>query len=445
MSDQTASLPVQWYEDVPRSVTKHIIFGITLMAVSFGGFSLWAFRAPLAAAVISQGSFVATGRNKIVQHLEGGIIKDIAVSEGETVVAGQIILTLDETSAMASQRELFLRKIRLEASEARILAEYNGEERLVFPIEIDSLRSDFEVATILDSQRISFDVAVQGLRNDIALLERNINALQIRSSGYSTQLSATQTQLEILQEDLLSKETLLEKGLVRRVEVSAIRRAIAEAEGSIGRLTAEISEFEQISKKYQAQIDQTVGHYRRAALDELQSVQSELESVREKNRKAQGILTRAEVRAPVAGTVVRLHYHTVGGVIESGKAIAEILPSDQPLIIEVQVPRTEIDSVKTGQPATVRLTALNQRTTPVLDGMVYYVSADTIPDKSSGVVQEVYLARVSIAASELKRVPGFTPTPGMPTEIMIQTAERTFIQYITKPITDSMTRAFREQ
>ena len=445
MSDQTASLPVQWYEDVPRSVTKHIIFGITLMAVSFGGFSLWAFRAPLAAAVISQGSFVATGRNKIVQHLEGGIIKDIAVSEGETVVAGQIILTLDETSAMASQRELFLRKIRLEASEARILAEYNGEDRLVFPIEIDSLRSDFEVATILDSQRISFDVAVQGLRNDIALLERNIDALQIRSSGYSTQLTATQTQLEILQEDLLSKETLLEKGLVRRVEVSAIRRAIAEAEGSVGRLTAEISEFEQISQKYQAQIDQTVGHYRRAALDELQSVQSELESVREKNRKAQGILTRAEVRAPVAGTVVRLHYHTVGGVIESGKAIAEILPSDQPLIIEVQVPRTEIDSVKTGQPATVRLTALNQRTTPVLDGMVYYVSADTIPDKSSGVVQEVYLARVSIAASELKRVPGFTPTPGMPTEIMIQTAERTFIQYITKPITDSMTRAFREQ
>ncbi len=445
MSDQTASLPIQWYEDVPRSVTKHIIFGITLMVVSFGGFSLWAFRAPLAAAVISQGSFVATGRNKIVQHLEGGIIKDIAVSEGETVVAGQIILTLDETSAMASQRELFLRKIRLEASEARILAEYNGEDRLVFPIEVDSLRSDFEVATILDSQRISFDVAVQGLRNDIALLERNIDALQIRSSGYSTQLTATQTQLEILQEDLLSKETLLEKGLVRRVEVSAIRRAIAEAEGSIGRLTAEISEFEQISQKYQAQIDQTVGHYRRAALDELQSVQSELESVREKNRKAQGILTRAEVRAPVAGTVVRLHYHTVGGVIESGKAIAEILPSDQPLIIEVQVPRTEIDSVKTGQPATVRLTALNQRTTPVLDGMVYYVSADTIPDKSSGVVQEVYLARVSIAASELKRVPGFTPTPGMPTEIMIQTAERTFIQYITKPITDSMTRAFREQ
>ncbi len=445
MADQTSMVPVQWYEDVPRSVTKHVMFALVLMSVALGGFGLWAFRAPLAAAVISQGSFVATGRNKIVQHLEGGIIKQIHISEGDRVEAGQVLLTLDETSAMASQRELFLRKVRLEASEARILAEYDGKERLVFSQELEGLRSDFEVATILDSQQISFDVARQGLRNDIALLERNIEALSMRSAGYATQLSSTQTQLAILSEDLASKEKLLSKGLVRRVEVSAIRRAIAEAEGGIGRLKAQINEAEQVSQKYQAQIDQTIGHYRRLALDELQNVQAELESVREKIRKAQSVLTRSEVRAPVSGTVVRLHYHTEGGVVESGKAIAEILPEDQPLIIEVQVPRTDIDSVKTGQHATVRLTALNRRTTPVLNGEVYYVSADTIPERSKGVVQEVYLARITIPNGELARVPGFTPTPGMPAEIMIQTAERTFFQYITKPITDSMNRAFREQ
>lgn len=445
MADQTSMTPIQWYDDVPRSVTKHIIFGLSLMIFSLGGFGLWALRAPLAAAVISQGSFVATGRNKIVQHLEGGIIKDISISEGDTVVEGQVILTLDETSAMASQRELFLRKARLEANEARILAQYEGLDNFSFPEELERMRADFEVATILDSQRISFNVSVQGLKNDISLLERNIQALGMRSTGYASQLASTETQLSLLAEDLESKEALLEKGLVRRTEVTAIRRAMADAEGDIGRLKAEIKEFDQVSQKYQAQISQTVSQYRRSALDELQSVQAELESVREKVRKAQSVLTRAEVRAPVSGTVVRLHYHTVGGVIESGKAIAEILPSDQPLIIEVQVPRTEIDSVKAGQHATVRLTALNQRTTPVLDGKVYYVSADTIPDKSTGILQEVYLARVSIAPQELKRVPGFSPTPGMPSEIMIQTAERTFFQYITKPITDSMTRAFREQ
>jgi len=124
--------------------------------------------------------------------------------------------------------------------------------------------------------------------------------------------------------------------------------------------------------------------------------------------------------------------------------IVEILPSDEPLIIETQVPRTEIDSVQIGFPATIRLSALNQRTTPVLNGTVYYVSADTVSD-STEAAQEVYVARISIEAEELQRVPGFTPTPGMPAEVMIQTAERTFVQYLAKPIVDSMSRAFREQ
>jgi HlyD family type I secretion membrane fusion protein len=132
-------------------------------------------------------------------------------------------------------------------------------------------------------------------------------------------------------------------------------------------------------------------------------------------------------------------------VIESGKAIMEILPSDVPLIIEAQIPRTEIDNVKIGQKATVRLVALNQRTTPVLNGEVYYVSADALPDASGPVAQEVYLARVNLPVSELERVPGFAPTPGMPVEILIQTVERTFFSYLAKPIKDSMARAFMER
>lgn len=138
-------------------------------------------------------------------------------------------------------------------------------------------------------------------------------------------------------------------------------------------------------------------------------------------------------------------YNTPGGVIESGKTIAEILPADAPLIIETKLPRTDIDSVKIGQPATVRLVALNQRTTPVLNGTVYYVSADALPDESELMPQEVYLARVRIPPEEIARVRNFAPTPGMPAEVMIETAERTFFEYLSKPITDSMSRAFREQ
>jgi HlyD family secretion protein len=193
-------------------------------------------------------------------------------------------------------------------------------------------------------------------------------------------------------------------------------------------------------------MEKTRDEYSRAALTEIQAIQSELESVREQMRKAENVLERKDVLAPVSGTVVRLYYHTAGGVIETGRAIAEILPNDAPLIIETLVPRSDIDTVKIGQNSTVRLIGLNQRTTPILNGTVEYVSADAVAQASEELTaREVYVVRVSMTADELARVPRFVPKPGMPVEIMIKTEERTFAQYIAKPIVDSMSRAFREQ
>ena len=380
-----------------------------------------------------------------MQHLEGGIIKEILVEEGQDVEAGQPLLLLDETSALATERELFLRQVRLEAMEARILAEYSQKDVLAYPLHLEKLRSDFNIASMLDGQEIVFDAATRQLQNDVNLLQQSINGLTERAQGYEQQLNATKIQLEILIEDSEAKETLLNKGLIRRTEYNTLRRAMAEATGQIGRLESEIKETQALSMRYESQIEQTIDERQATALDELQVVQSELESIREQTRKAQGILHRAEIVAPVSGTVVRMHYHTAGGVIESGKAILEILPTGEPLIIEVQIPRAEIDVVRKGQEATVRLTALNQRTTPILEGQVYYVSADAILDRANDVPQEIYVARVSVPPRELDRVRGFTPTPGMPAEIMITTQDRTFIQYLMKPVTDSMIRAFREQ
>lgn len=435
----------EWFGQVPRSIRKQAIFGVTLMAVALGGFGAWAFKAPLAAAVISQGTFVANGENKIVQHLEGGIIKTIAIKEGDEVAEGQLLVRLDETTAHANERELQLRQYRLEATESRLMAEYAETAKLTFPPHLEDARSDFEVASILNSQALSFGVSRRAIEQDLTLLNRNSEALEIRKAGYSKQLSSHHKQVEILTGDYAAKSTLLAKGLTRRTEVTALQRLIIEAEGQIGRLQAEIDEIAQIQRKYETEIAKARSAYRQAALDELQTIQAELESIREKSRKARNFSRRSKVVAPVAGTVVRLHYHTAGGVVESGKPIAEILPAGAPLIIEMQIPRTEIDSVRVGQHAAVQLTALNRRTTPVLDGEVFYVSADAIANRSSGAVRDVYVARVSLDPSEMRRVPGFAPTPGMPAQIMIQTAERTFAQYLAKPIVDSMSRAFREQ
>ena len=253
-----------------------------------------------------------------------------------------------------------------------------------------------------------------------------------------------QQQHALLRGDFERQSRLLTSGLVTRSAVSALERSIADAEGDIARLTSEVQSVDAQIMRFRREMDQARDTAKQAALDEMQSIEAEFDAVREQIRQADSVLGRTVVKAPVAGTIVRMYYHTAGGVIESGKPILEILPSNVPLIIEAQIPRMQIDEVHENQVASVRLSALNQRTTPMLEGEVYYVSADAIAEGSGGTSSEVFIARISIAPEQLARVRGFTPTPGMPAEILIQTHERTFFEYLSKPVSDSMARAFRE-
>jgi HlyD family type I secretion membrane fusion protein len=435
----------RWFSEVPRSIKRLTFVGITVMLISFGGFGAWAFMAPLAAAVITQGSFVATGNNQMIQHLEGGIISDILVSEGDRVKKGQPIIQLDKTAAQAKLRELYLRRARLETVAARLLAEYNGDEDFAVPAFLDGSADDPALNQIIVNQRLIFESSRAKIAKDVGLLESNILALKSRETGMLAKKTSLERQIDLLDEDITAQSTLLEKGLTQRSQINSLFRAQADGLGQIGQLVAEKQEIEALMDKHQRQIEQVYVEHRKAALDELQAAENELDTVRENYNRALEVHGRSAILSPVAGTVVRMNYNTPGGVIESGKTIAEILPADAPLIIETKLPRTDIDSVKIGQSATVRLVALNQRTTPALYGTLYYVSADALPDESKVMPQEFYLARVRLPPEEFSRISGFSPTPGMPAEVMIQQTERTFFQYLTKPITDSMSRAFREQ
>ncbi|AUM75365.1 HlyD family type I secretion periplasmic adaptor subunit [Paracoccus jeotgali] len=434
----------QLYSAVPRSTRWHMLLGLLLLALSFGGFGVWAFRAPLAAAVMAPGSFVATGRNKIVQHLEGGIINEILVEEGDFVAAGETLLVLDQTAANANQRELELRRARLEAITARLSAEYRGLDQLDFPQALLDRRDLPEIDAILDEQHAAFAGAKVRLQGEIALLESNTIANQSRIAGFQGQLAAVQTQIDLLEEDFVAREALLERGLVRRSEVNQLARAVADAKGQADRLRSQIAETEEAVAKTNRQIEQTLTQARQTALEEQQLIEADLDSIREQASKAHDVLTRAQIQSPVAGTIVRMHYHTTGGVIEAGKPIFEILPQDAPLLIEAHVSRGDVDDVRVGHRASVRLTSLNQRTTPVLEGELVYLSADALTTSTQAGAQEVFVVRIQLPPEELSRVKGFRPTPGMPAEIMIETASRTFAQYIIKPIQDSLSRAFRE-
>lgn len=434
---------LEWYSGVPRKIRSHVIFGLGLIVVTFAGFGTWAATAPLSAAVIAPGSFVATGENKIVQHFEGGIVKDLLVREGDHVTAGEAMLLLDPTAAHANAQQLQLRLLRLEMVWARLSAVASHATELAIPQSVSAQSGNPEVAAIIDSQRSNFEAARSKLENETALMQQNITALDFRVSGRQSQVESMRRQLALLEEDEAVMVGLQAKGVATLSDVRNVERAIADAEGDIARLEAEIMEAQAQAEKFRREIIQASDTIAQTALNETQGVEAELDALREQIQQANSVLARTTVSAPVSGTVVRMFYHTTGGVIESGKPIFEILPAGVPLIVEVKIPRMQIDEVRRGEPATVRLTALNQRTTPVLDGEVIYVSADTIAD-AADMNHEVYIARVSIAPEQLARVEGFHPTPGMPVEVFVKTRERTFLEYLVKPVTDSMSRAFHE-
>ncbi|KPH09917.1 HlyD family type I secretion periplasmic adaptor subunit [Rhizobium acidisoli] len=444
---QETAGPVQleWYSDVPRSIRMHSIVGLTVLFTSFGGFGFWAATAPLASAVIAQGSFVATGNNKIVQHLEGGIIKEMRVSEGDTVREGDILLTLDPTASRSNERMLQLRRLRLEAVVSRLRAEAQGLQEFQLPAIVTKEAGDPDINAIIQSQNIVFHSKQIKLEEQLNLIEKNIQSLEYRFAGYTGQKESFERQLSLLTEERDSKARLVKVGYMRKTDLLAIERAIADAMGDIARLNGEINESEAEIAKFRQEAVIAVNSNKQAALDALETAESDLDSVREQMREAAGVLERTTIRSPVSGTVVRSYFHTAGGVITTGKPIMEILPAHVPLILEAQVLRTSIDQLREGEMASVRLTALNRRTTPVLEGKVFYVSADSIEENAGLSVKDVYIVRVAIPDSEIARVHNFHPVPGMPAEVLIQTSERTFFEYISKPITDSMSRAFKER
>ncbi|WP_320188202.1 HlyD family type I secretion periplasmic adaptor subunit [Agrobacterium rosae] len=421
------------------------VTGLAVLFASFGGFGYWAGTAPLASAIIAQGSFVATGNNKIIQHLEGGIIKEMMVSEGQVVKEGDVLVVLDKTAALSNQKMINLKRLRLETIVYRLRAEAQGEKTFKVPDIVMAEASDPDVNAIIQGQNVVFHSKQIKLEEQLNLVEKNIRSLEFRFIGYKGQKSSFERQQSLLEQERDSKAKLAKDGVIRKTDMLALERAIADAMGDISRLDGEMNQSEAEIAKFRQEAVIAVNSNKQAALDALETAEADLDGVRQQLREASQILDRTVIRSPVNGTVIRSYYHTAGGVITTGKPIMEILPAHVPLILEAQVLRTSIDQLHEGQTAAIRLSALNRRTTPVLDGKVFYVSADSIEENAGMQVKDVYIVRVQISDEELAKVHGFHPVPGMPADVLIQTSERTFFEYLTKPIADSMSRAFKER
>jgi HlyD family type I secretion membrane fusion protein len=437
-----------WYASLPRKTRLPTIAGILVMAVTVAGFGVWGNSAPISGAIVASGVFVATGQNKIIQHLEGGVIRAIHVHEGDLVAADQLLVELDETTPRAELRRLHLRSLRLTAIDARLQAEMREAAEISIPETLSHAIADSEIAEIVESQQLTFIARRNNVDSDVASLVEGINALNERIQGSGIQLDGVKLQIKFLDDEIETKKYLLQTGLVRKPELLVLQRTKANLEGEVGRILGEIGDAKERIARSHEQINGVRKTAIKAAVEQMHEVRGELADVRERMLAAKGVLDRIRITAPVKGVVVKLRYHTQGGVIEPSKNIMEILPLQEELLIEARVRPQDIDSVKHGQLAMVRLTALNQRITPMVSGEVIYLSADTLADERKSQQMgptDIYIVRVKLNRAEAMAIPGFSPTPGMPVEVYIKTSERTFFQYIVKPVHDSMMRAFRER
>jgi len=440
----------QWHKNVPTDSRGPIRIGAAILLLCLGGFSVWAAVAPLEGAVVVSGSFVATGQNKQVQHLEGGLVRDVLVREGQLVRAGQPLLRLDPTATEARLRRLVLRRHRLVILKARLEAEAKGEAHFARPASADVTEGGDE-AVIYARQVIELEARRAKIAGEEAVLRREIAGLQESITGYQAQARATEERLDLFGQELKDKSELLERQLVRRTEVLALRRAEAGLAGELASLQARAADARERVSRAEQQIAQLGSAALQKSLEELRATETELDDVNEQIRAARDVMDRIEIRSPVAGIVVRLLHNTKGGVVAAGAAVLELLPVDDELIIEARLNPSEVVHVREGRDAMVRLTALNQRLTPMIDGKVVYVSADTVSqrealgpeDKSR---RDMFVVRVQLdERSARSKVENFRPTPGMPADVFIKTDERTFLEYILKPLSDTFVRAFREQ
>lgn len=438
----------QWYLDVPRSPARLVLAGAAVLLVWGLGFGAWAVLAPLDGAVVASGHFVATGQNKMIQHLEGGILRDTLVKEGDLVEANQTLVRLDDTSANAKLRRLVLRKIRLSAIQERLNAQIGSNDKIAVSPELVAQMNDPEIKAILDGQTVELNARRAKLQAEEQVLMKEVSALKESIAGFQAQATSLQTRIDSFDEELKEKHDLLARELARKPEIFALQRAQASLTGELGETLGRIADARERIARAEQQVAQIQSAAVQEAVESLRKAEADFDDVQEQIRAARDVVNRTDIRAPVRGIVVKLNYNTSGGVVGAGDVILELLPINDALVIEARVKPNDILHIREGQPALVRLAALNQRVTPMVEGEVEYVSADTVRDQDNrrggGLSPEgrtSFIVRVKLADTKAN---GFRPTPGMPAEIYIKTTQRTFFDYMMRPLRDSFAHAFRE-
>lgn len=419
------------------------LLGYAVILLTFGVMGTWSAMARLDRAVVAPGTVTIESSRKTIQHLEGGIVSEIRVKEGQLVKEGDMLLRLAPLQARANAD---LVRNQLDAGlvlEARLSAELDQRPEMILPEEIETRRSSSpSLLRLIQDQQIQFRERRASLLGQIGLYESRIVQLTTEKEGLATEKASVEKQIGFINEELVGLRELREKNLIPISRALAMERERTRLEGIVGRSVADTAKAENGIGEARLQIAQLKQKQQEEVSGQLLETRQKINDLREKLSVASDILTRQDILSPKTGLVQNLKVFTLGQVIRSGEAMMEIVPSDEKLVIHANLPTTEIEHVQEGMTAEIRFPAFHSRKIPVILGTLDRVSRDRLIDETSK--QPYFLGIVSLDKVSVPDEYRGKIMAGMPAEIIISTGERTAFSYMISPLTDSMRRSFRE-
>lgn len=431
-------------QETEWSARGPLLIGAMTLLILLGGFGTWAVMSSIAGAIVASGRIEVDRNRQIVQHLDGGIVAEILVDEGDSVARGDVLLRLDakelRSQLAITEGQLF----EMMARRGRLEAERDSAKAVEFEEELLALAMIRPaVADLVEGQRRLFVAREESIAREIEQLNKRSAQTKDQIKGIKAQQASMELQLGLIAEELKNQTILLERGLAQAGTVLNLRRTEADLSGRLGELVA--TEAQALGRITETEIEiLKLGSTRREeAITQLRDLRYQELELGENRRTLLERLDRLDIAAPVSGIVYDLQVHTPRSVIRAADPVLYLVPQDRPLVIAAQVSPTDIEQIYVGQDVTLKFSSLDQRNTPDLFGKVMLVSADAFEDQNTGI--SYYRAEIELNADEAQRLPkGTVLIPGMPVESYIRTQDRSPLSYLVKPLADYFVKAFRE-
>jgi len=419
--------------------------GMWALALGFGGFLLWASFAPLDEGVAASGTVAIDTHRKSVQHLTGGIVKEVLVREGDVVKEGQVVMKPDQAVARANFEAERQRYLSLRATQSRLIAEQTCAKTIQWHPDLVAAKDDPIIRAQMSTQEQLMNARRGGLAADLQSLNENIQGQEGLIVSYQGMVENRKNQLALVDEELKNTRGLVSDGYAPRNRQLELERMTADSKASLAELQGNIVRARQAISEMRQRAISLRQQYSKETEGLMADVSRDVQGESEKVFALKNDLARTEIRSPAEGQVVALAMQTPGGVVQAGQKLMDIVPKDEPLLLEAKVPPHVIDRVHAGLPVDIRFSSFAHSPTLVVDGKVLSVSGDLITEPQGNSAVSYYLARVAVTPEGVKQLGHRTMQPGMPVEVIFRTGERTLFKYLIGPLTKRMAASMKEE